>query len=299
MLAVIAGELEFIICIEINGMTVPARPAEFLQPFLAALHWFAVHCPDVTKKWSEFCDELILMEDVEHIDSGLEPRWYNGDLMIPAGNYTVIKRNRKPKRVDILREYGREQLRHLSQLKRKELLLKKRYGSGYNPFITLLHPHPMLPLSYSNSMPEPIIHPALPPPPSLSSSTSADMNTPKRSQKKTSKRSPNRSPTVHFKGSVGVGINDMSELAEAVDAAGLQLQEVGDDDCDKFYIIKEKGTYDFDGTIAQVFVGYGATNNGKGKMLATRIKYFLTQNQINNRTKKVSTCVMFSLLYFV
>ena len=293
----IAGELEFIICIDIYGMTVPARPKAFLDPFLAALHWFAVHCSDVTKKWSEFCDKLILKEDVEHINSGLEPRWYNGDLMIPAGNYTVIKRNNKPKRVDILREYGREQLRHLSQLKRKVSLLEKRYGSGYNPFITLLHPHPMLPLSYSNSMPEPIIHPALPPLPSLSSSTSADMNTPNRSQKKTTKRSPNRSPTVHFKGRVGM--DDMSDLAEAVDAAGLQLQEVGEDDYDKIYIIKEKGTYDFDGTIAQVFVGYGGTNNGKGKMLATRIKYFLTQNQINNRTMKVSTCVMFSLLYFV
>ena len=82
LLAVIAGE--FIICTRGLSMTVPARPKAFFDPFMAALHWFAVHYPNVTKNWSAFCDELILQEDDEHIKSDLPPRWNCGDLMLPS-----------------------------------------------------------------------------------------------------------------------------------------------------------------------------------------------------------------------
>ena len=281
LLAVIAGE--FIICTRGLSMTVPARPTAFFDPFMAALHWFAVHYPNVTNNWSAFCDELILQEDDEHNKRDLPPRWNCGDRMLPSN--VVMGYIKKKFKVDILRYYGREQLRHLSTRKTKESTLKKRYGPDYNPFNTLLQSNPMINaflLSTIATTPESIISPTLPPLPTISSPTSTDMPG----------KSPKKSPQPH-KG--GVQFAEMSSMAAALFNAGIQFQEVDDESYDKFYNITQNGTYDFDGIVVQVFDGFSATNCGTGKERATRIKLQLAQNQINNRTKVVSTCIMFSL----
>ena len=145
-------------------MTVPARPKEFLQPFMGVLHWLAVHYPDATKNWDKFCDELILRDDVESITSGSAPRWHDGDPMLPAKVvFGVFKRKYK---VDMLRHYSRQQLRYLARLKNCSLFLIERYGLNYNPFAELLYPHAMVlnnvPPASTTTTPESIIPPTIP-----------------------------------------------------------------------------------------------------------------------------------------
>ena len=265
-------------------MTVPARPKAFLDPFEDALYWFAVHVsPGVTKKWSEFCDELILQEDVQRIDSGLAPRWSEGDLMIPA-NVLMGRINKDKSRsyeVDMLRHYSKQKLRRLSGSRNKKLTLEKRCGSDYNPFNTLLQSNPMINnflLSTTATTPEPII-PTLPPLPRLSSSSSSSTDMPKP-----------RSPT---RPSSGAGTMDMSGMAEALAREGVVLRKVSAEEVDNVFNAYTQDSFVFDGMPCQVLSGYHPTLDSSVKMWATRVKLMLNANEINDWTKTVSTCAMY------